>query len=558
LVSCWLVMAASAAHARTSQEITYQLLPVIKGGNLTALTVEMRFQANSSGRTELELPDHYAEAHDLYRHIAGLQIEGARSIDTRKPQTRIIFSAPFAPIIVRYRLDPNLKLGEVMPAAAVNDPAIWPDQFHVFGVALFARVADRDNAPVKVHWAVPRGWTFASDLEYLKPGATQTQVQRSILVGGTHLDVRQVPNHGATLRVVRGKRFNAGDGDIDAYLLKIVQTEQAFWADQPQPYLVTLWPMQDATSVYYRGSGTTGAFAIDTTPGVSEDELSLLLAHEYFHHWNPPALGDNEGGHFSAWFAEGFTDYYARKLALKAGVIGLKTFVSAWNTALNRYASSPDRTLSNTALAAAFNSDYDLERQTYDRGSILAAYLDAEWRAKGVTLDQFMRTFRDMIVADPELKTKTMIARVEAVAERLHVPVDDELDRFVTQGDPIILPTDTFGPCLTVRTETVPIFDLGYDADRTASVGVFAGVDPKGPAYAAGIRDGMKRTALLAGEPGNSTVTVRFTVIDSDGHEREISYLPKGRGQFDRQQIVLPQGTPVGGSPECPPLVSAN
>ncbi len=67
--------------------------------------------------------------------------------------------------------------------------------------------------------------------------------------------------------------------------------------------------------------------------------------------------------------------------------------------------------------------------------------------------------------------------------------------------------------------QQVPVLDFGYDAENTMASGVFAGVESDSNAYRAGLRDGMKRLAILGGDPGDSSVPFRFRVRDdADRH----------------------------------------
>jgi len=68
---------------------------------------------------------------------------------------------------------------------------------------------------------------------------------------------------------------------------------------------------------------------------------------------------------------------------------------------------------------------------------------------------------------------------------------------------------------------------------------VFFNVYPDGPAYAAGLRDGMKRIERLGGEWGDSNVPVSFRVLDLDGKEQAITYLPQGRQIAVGQQLTI-------------------
>jgi len=71
---------------------------------------------------------------------------------------------------------------------------------------------------------------------------------------------------------------------------------------------------------------------------------------------------------------------------------------------------------------------------------------------------------------------------------------------------------------------------------------VFAGVDPAGKAYAAGLRDGMTRIDRKGGDPFDSSVPVTFVVRDAAGRTLSITYLPQGKTSHIRQRVVVPAG----------------
>ena len=101
---------------------------------------------------------------------------------------------------------------------------------------------------------------------------------------------------------------------------------------------------QSPLSKLVSGNGRISGFAIRLSPTVDAGELAFLFAHENFHTWNPTLLGG--GGPDSGvdlWFSEGFTDYYARTLLLRSGLISpeqfdslfLYDFASLWSLATN-------------------------------------------------------------------------------------------------------------------------------------------------------------------------------------------------------------------------------
>lgn len=96
-----------------------------------------------------------------------------------------------------------------------------------------------------------------------------------------------------------------------------------------------------------------------------------------------------------------------------------------------------------------------------------------------------------------------------------------------------------FGACLTLGSKSVPVFDRGFDGAKSGQTGVISGVDPAGPAYAAGLRDGMKRLGREGGKEGDSRVPIGYRVAGPDGVAKLITYLPAGRATFELQEVSV-------------------
>lgn len=71
------------------------------------LAVEMRFAGDSSGETEIDLPDHWAGTTQLWRGIAGFRVEGGTV--SGQDGTRMIRHRPGAPLIVRYEVQSGAR-----------------------------------------------------------------------------------------------------------------------------------------------------------------------------------------------------------------------------------------------------------------------------------------------------------------------------------------------------------------------------------------------------------------------------------------------------------------
>jgi predicted metalloprotease with PDZ domain len=137
-----------------------------------------------------------------------------------------------------------------------------------------------------------------------------------------------------------------------------------------------------------------------------------LVAHEFFHLWNvkrirPDALGPfdytKENYTKLLWVAEGITDYYARLVLRRAGLISDQDFLKVNAKAMQTLQNTPGR-LVMSVEESSFDTWIKYYRQDensvnsqvdyYDKGAILGLLLDLEIRrqSKGAkSLDDVMR-----------------------------------------------------------------------------------------------------------------------------------------------------------------------
>jgi predicted metalloprotease with PDZ domain len=128
-----------------------------------------------------------------------------------------------------------------------------------------------------------------------------------------------------------------------------------------------------------------------------------------------------------------------------------------------------------------------------------------------------------------------------ASAPLIGLDLGSDLETYVTDGAPILLPEDLLAPCGAITTRDVPNFHRGFDIQATqANNNIIAGVDPTLPAYTAGLRDGMVLIRRDGGEIGNAEIEIAYVVRDGET-ERTFRYLPRGRGSFVTQRLELTQ-----------------
>lgn len=531
--------------------VRYVLTPQLSDGAITALKVEVRFRADPSGKTDFGWGGGWAGERNLWQWARDFRVAGATTVQETGGGHWRIEAAPDAEVTVTYRIVSAYDHDPTVDDSAQPKPVIRPRWFYAVGNALFGYPADRENAPATFDWAgAPSGIGFASDLEHLagrdrkaSRSGTVTDALESIVIGGR--DLRTFPaGDGSGVRVATIGSHAFTPEQLDILARRVITIERGFWkADRHAPFLVAAAPIVgNPTTMSFGGTGRGDGFALWIDQRAPLDRMKWLLAHEYFHTWNPAQLGtmpeDRATRPAHYWFSEGFTDYYARALMVRAGLISPAMFAAQWNEMLAGYAGSPVRNMPGPQATAAFWQDEAAQKLPYQRGAMLAAMWNARLLAVSKGRSNLDTVLKDQFVAARSSKElATGLFRLFAARHGLNISGDE--DRYLARGQTIMLPPGTFGPCAKVVTERRPSFSRGFDAEATAGAGnVAAGVDPMLPAYQAGLRNGMKILARTEGEPDNALVPYALSVEDH-GQQRTIRYLPQGHEMITVQQVEL-------------------
>jgi len=541
VAAAFLLLGAAAPGA---SEVDYTVSPVIDGQGVTALDVAMRMRADASGVTRFQLPDRSAGASELWRYLKDIRVEGAQSIAEDGPAVRIVRSAPSAPLTLRYRLVSAFDREPDGNHYDTYKPTVRPRWFWAYGEALFIR-PDGDRS-ARFTWNGPPDLPFASDLQHAAGQAmSMHDLFESVLVGGADLHLYSRAADGP-LRIAVVGAFPFPDAEFADTATRIIAAERAFWRGREGPFLVVLARLEAvAGHRSTRGEGRGDAFAIMTTPDARPELLKAILAHEYFHTWNPRRLGGMEDGdeqRAAYWFTEGFTDYYAWRMLLQAGEFDPPAFAETWNDMLLAYANSPVRDAPVSRIVQDFWKDRTAEKLPYQRGAIMAARWDRELRDRSggrVGLDAVMRAMEARAKALGPRSPKAPELFVET-AKTFGLDVGRDVQTVMVDGAPALLPADAFGSCLPVTTVTIPAFDIGFDLNATYKNNIVAGVRPDSAAFAAGLRDGMTYVNRESGRVGDARQPMVLRV-KSDGAERLISYSPAGKGSVTLQQLVAPK-----------------
>jgi len=468
LMACLAMAMAPLAHAAPAADgpVAFTLSPDVGPKGLEALKVEVRFAGDASGRTRFAWLKTWAGDEQLYSRARDFKVSGGQA-QPDGPGAWIIRAAPHAPIIVSYRVLSAYDHDPTVDDTAQSKPVIRPDWFFATGEGLFARPEGRDKAPASFAWTgAPRGFAFASDLEHLRsPGGRAARpgvvddVLESVSIGGRALHVTQRRIDGAPVRVATVGRYGFEAATFTDQVFEVLAAERAFWGVPATPFLVAMSPIAAAPHRYsLSGAGRGDGFAlwVDDTNAKLAD-LRWLLAHEYFHTWNPAQLGGTGAEDVEPleyWFSEGFTDYYARKLMWTSHQFSSGEFAAKWNEVLRAYAASPVRAAPNSRIQAEFWSSGQVQKLPYQRGAMLAAVLDRQAQSRGSSLDAVMREMRRRAARPGPPHADELFPVV--YREITGLDASALIARHMIAGEPISLPADTFGPCFRVETGEAP------------------------------------------------------------------------------------------------------
>ncbi len=549
----WLVAALSvccaAADAALSPPLSldYTLTPVVEAGAVKSLAIELHFTGDGRRSLTLDLPDSSMGEDKRWRFLSGFVVTGA-AMRTPDPAHRTLSFAPGARVTLRYTVG---SAYDSDPKGADGNPyrgaVLRPGWFAAMGEYIFVTPQDGDLWPAAFQWGpLPKGWKAASDLEHGTMGRAMTvsDITESTILGGADVAVYRRPIPGGVLRLaMRGAWPFSGDHLADV-LGRTAAAQRDFWGDHVKgPFLVTLFGINGTGST--GGTGRGDGFAMYGTPDTPESSIRRTIAHEHTHSWIPSRIGRMPAEPAEAldyWLSEGFTEFYTERTLLRSGIWSLEDFVSDLNGVLLAYDTSAVRNAPNARIAREFWTNGAVGQLPYQRGMLFAYLLDDRIRqASGgkSNLDRVMFAMRDAYVAAPDTHKPDLLENFRNALRGSGVAFSAETARYIEKGETVTLPAGLFGDCATIRTVRIAAFDEGFDAGKTAASGIFTGVDPRGPAYAAGIRDGMRRLAWLGGRPGDSRADWSYRVGDGKTRVFDVRYKPAGREPVDIQQVGL-------------------
>jgi predicted metalloprotease with PDZ domain len=426
----------AALHHTPRVEIELERLP----GARVGVTVVLR--GEDDGDTVFRLADGWGGVEGAGREIGGVTASspgGSTLLVVRESDHQWrVQHPPGETISLAYTLSPQAR--DPLPAGR-NDyrPFVSDRLFHAIGNHALL-LPDAPAGPVRfsVTWTGFEGWTVASSLG---PGPAPPEATLSLdafrscyLIAGDagslRLLTRPVGANQVGVAVVDAEWGFTDERFLDL-VLDVVQAEREFFGDHTDPWFLVALTHNGGHAgqqgFSFGGTGLANCFALycntglDLSPGGAHtDDILRLLAHEYFHTWNGLKIRIDAPEGAAYWFSEGFTDFYARRLLRRAGLMDDAQYLESLNRALAAYDSNPLRNEPNARIVADFWNDQHVSSLPYQRGDLLALALDEAIAAKSggaESLDDLFRAlYARSVHGEAPLTSEQLLDRVEASA----------------------------------------------------------------------------------------------------------------------------------------------
>jgi M61 glycyl aminopeptidase len=455
--------------------------------------------------------------------VAGADL-GARELHA-PPGQRIVLAYDIVPQQTEWFRHPQEHM------AIINDDYFLFNPQNAF---VYPDLPRADIVNATFDWrALPKGTPFFSSFgleqRLLHVRAPWYQVLDALFAGANFRTTQNSENGTALVLAARGT-WKFTDAEAFAQIRRVIDTENKFWHVQQIPFfLVTLVPFDDKSGDN-DGSGFTNAFMLFLSHEDTFDVQRVrLLAHEMFHHWNPMSMGPTADDSLQ-WFSEGFTVYYEGAIPLRAGLVSYADYLEYLNGRLQEYQTSPLRKVTNAEWLKMSHSSGPSSELPYARGAAIALWADAAIRERSAgrfSLDNVMFDLVNeaQVPKPPELTQE----RIPSAFAHYLAPEQVSMIRAMAlDGADMPLP-ERLGGCARLEQVTRAVVDLGFD-ESSLDTNHIAGVDPAGPAYRAGVRDGQEvfRVSIYHNDPSKE---VLLGVI-VDGKREMIHYSPA------KQQII--------------------
>lgn len=520
---------AGNASDSTEKTVSYTIRPVSTPDRVN-LEISMSFTGDSSGYTQISLPSDKYGTRNIWESVAEFSAENAVVTSVfDKPHLRNIHYKPGVKVTLHYTIafDPERS------TTSSFSPIIESEIFHFFSPQWTLRFMDNEEVyTFTVEFKdLPEQWVAYSNLPPVSDGVfrnTSKQEDFEPFIAGGNYDHHRFNVNGNPVNVIISYHFR--NQDLLKDVRKLLEYQRNFFDFKSnQYYLVSITFREDILA----GTGLENAFVILMRKGADKHEVLQLLAHETLHNWVPLMADirrdkDETGSAYKTeFFNEGLTTYLPRVILFQQDLISTREVVMMLNETLedcasNPYSDIPLDEIQQTVEKNRFNNLH--EKVSYYRGDLIGFKWDNQIRRYTDHQENILHFVKKVIAKAIESGGEIAFEDFFALAAEYGINARNDWEKYIKRGEMVKLEDlgwlkDEY----TLTESTKTFYDSGFNLYKSQQEETVIGVYKDGPAYKAGLRDGMKIQNMTVSR--DTEKPIKIVVLDSD-RERLFSYKP--------------------------------
>jgi predicted metalloprotease with PDZ domain len=453
MIGCAALACTPAAHRNRLQEplpeLSYALSFAHDATGAPVIDVALTMHGTDDATVQLRSPARWAGQDSLFKSIGRVSAVGGGSIIPETDSTYRTRSA----VTVGYELHQDwsgpLRYPLYHRAVVSDDYALFNTQNGL----LLPNWPDTAHVSVHVSWHhLPADWTVITSYgDGIEQHATTTieQLLNASFAAGRFRGGRSGGERHAGLDVRVGGRWQFSDSAFIQTVANIWSTERAFWGDTGSRfYSVVLLPLSSRGLV--GGTAFTNGFVSFADTALALQSTALNLSHEIFHEWNGHQIVTAPPEEHYKWFSEGFTEYYADRMARAVGVLIESAYVDRVNAALRAYYLSPVHGNPLADIERRYWVDASANRYPYYQGYALALHLGQR------RVDDLMHGLYRRARTRGQVTDSTLIT---AAAPDSRAELAAAIDTFIVHGTMIPMIAGTLPSCGRVEIDSLYAFD---------------------------------------------------------------------------------------------------
>lgn len=518
--------------------ISYTLSPGLRSGRLSSVYVTMRFKGERVGKSVVELPDRFGGASGLWKYIDVITVSGAKVL-SRDNGILILRHLPGREVTLRYHV---ASAYDAPPKASAGNPyagvIIQPQWFSAHGEMIFASVRGRTQASARFAWTGwPASWKAVSDADGAPSSYKVSDLQTATLLAGARVELLSKASPNNYLRLPALGSWSFTSSELAATIERVVSAQRAEFGEAPTNFTVTLVPLEVDGFSAMGGTSRGRGFALYATSDTTLAELLRMIAHENIHSWIPNATGTMPESDPARlyWITEGFSDFFMGRTLVKSGIWTPNSYTSWINGQLAKYAHSSVRNAPNDAVARHFWDNDAAGDMPYLRGMLFAFLVSHDLSTRGENIEVLIKGMVHRWREAPDTAKTDLLSNFMQSTRGLGLDARNMIERYITNGETILLPSDALGACADIDNVPDYSFVLGFKPE-SIQFGLVEGVDSRENAYAAGLRDGMRLIRRLSGSDGDAMSEMAYEVSDR-GRRYVIRWAPRSLQPVNVQRV---------------------